>query len=262
MSLATVLKQIKNHPLSKGWAGRAIAELGEALQDYIDELGETLQDYVDDEVTLSFIDSDDALTVDNDGNVAGLSSAITLANSVKAAMNVHFADETEHTAGAQEAVATADATDLTSLIALITAIITAYAAHDDDAILAEGWAYHIAQGTERALASEVAPTDLGECITRINDIKAKLNLHMADGTAHTDGDSPQEATADAAVGAAVSVAVSGALADDKVVWGVLDGGTGSVTGVSAVAGSDAVVFTFSANPQDDTIISYMVIRQG
>lgn len=217
---------------------------------------ESVKAYVDNLI----IDSDDALTVDDDGNVAGLSSAIALANAVKATMNVHYADETEHTAGAQTAISTTDATDVTTLIALITAMMTSYIAHDDDAILTESWAYHIAQGTEKALASAVPPTTLAECVTRVNDIKAKLNDHMDDAVCHTDGDSPQESTSDGAMGAAVDVTVSGATSGDVVTWGILDSGTGTVTGVSGVAGTDKVTFTFSADPQADTIISYLVLR--
>lgn len=206
------------------------------------------------------VGADDGLTVDDDANVAGLSSAITLVNSVKSTINTHYADATEHTSGQQTAIAGADATDLASILSLTGEMLTSYAAHDDDAILAAAWAYHVAQGTERALVSAVTPTTLAEAITRLNDLKAKLNLHMADGTAHADGDTPSVATADAAMGAAVNVPVSGAVSGDLVVWGILNGGSGSVTGVSAVADTDQVLFTFSADPQADTIISYLVIR--
>lgn len=211
-------------------------------------------------VAMGFIGSDDALTVDNDLNIAGLSSTIALANSIKSTMNTHYADATEHTSGVQTAVSTADATDLASILALTGAMLTSYAAHDDDAILAAAWAYHVAQGTERALASEVAPTTLTEAIARLNDLKAKLNLHMADGVSHTVGDTPAVATADSAMGAAVNHVVTGAATGDLITWGILDGGTGTVTGVSAVPGTDNVVFTFSADPQADTIISYMIVR--
>jgi acetylornithine deacetylase/succinyl-diaminopimelate desuccinylase-like protein len=60
--------------------------------------------------------------------------------------------------------------------------------------------------------------------------------------------------------AAEVVTVSGAAVGDKVVWGILDDGTNNVTGVSAVAGSGNVTFTFSGDPGNDTIISYMVLR--
>ena len=49
---------------------------------------------------------------------------------------------------------------------------------------------------------------------------------------------------------------------DNVVWGILDSGTGAVTGVSAVAGTDSITFDFSADPQDDCIINYAVFREA
>ena len=217
---------------------------------------ESIKAYVDN----FLIGADDGLTVDDDGNVAGLASVLLLANSVRTTLDVHYADVTEHTSGAQTAIAAATATDLTSAITLITEMLTSYAAHDDDAILAAAWAYHVAQGTEKALASVAAPTTLAECITRANDLKAKINDHMDDATAHADGDTAQIATADAAMGAAVDVTLSGATSGDAVVWSILNDGTGNVTGVSAVAGTDKVTFTFSADPQADTIISYLVLR--
>jgi hypothetical protein len=204
---------------------------------------------------------DDALTVDNDGNVAGLSSSIALANALKATYNTHFNDTTEHTGTAVgSAVAAADATDLASLITLTTEILSDYDTHDDDAEQAAP-TYHPAQEAgDASLASAVAPTTLAECITRLNDAKAKINTHVVDGTAHTDGDSGTESTSDAAMGAAVEHTVSDALSGDYVIWGILDSGSGSVTGVSAVAGTDKITFTFSANPQADTIVSYAVLR--
>ena len=48
---------------------------------------------------------------------------------------------------------------------------------------------------------------------------------------------------------------------DQVSWAVLNDGTGNVTGVSAVAADGGVTFTFSADPQDDAIISYIVAAQ-
>lgn len=119
-----------------------------------------------------------------------MNSAIRLANNLKAVINVHFADETEHTAGAQAAITAADATDLTTLIALVTALLAAYAIHDADVELGSGWAYHVAQeGADESLASEVAPTTVAECKTRLTDLLDVFDDHQADGTAHTDGDS-------------------------------------------------------------------------
>ena len=52
----------------------------------------------------------------------------------------------------------------------------------------------------------------------------------------------------------------GVLPGDSVSWSILDSGTGTVTGVSAVAGTAGITFTFSADPQNDAIISYSVFR--
>ncbi|RLD04573.1 MAG: hypothetical protein DRI65_10460, partial [Chloroflexota bacterium] len=51
-----------------------------------------------------------------------------------------------------------------------------------------------------------------------------------------------------------------ALPGDVVVWNVIDGGTGTVTGVSAVAGTGGFTLTFDADPQNDAIVSYAVFR--
>ena len=71
-----------------------------------------------------------------------------------------------------------------------------------------------------------------------------------------------DATTTAGGAAAEVVSVAGVLAGDKVVWSILDAGTNSVTGVSAVAGAGQITFTFSGDPAADTIISYLVLRQG
>ncbi len=127
-----------------------------------------------------------------------LTTPIALANSLKTVMNAHAADAVEHTAAddVNFPVATAAASDITTLIALTTALLTAYDAHDADA---EGAVptYHTAQEAgDHSLASAVAPTTAGECVTRLLDLKAKYNAHDADATAHTTGSTHQEATAD------------------------------------------------------------------
>ena len=134
---------------------------------------------------------------------SGLDSAILLANSLKTVSNTHAADATEHTGstGADVTnypITAADASNLATLITLVTALLTAYDAHDADAELGAAWVFHAGQeNADASLASAVAPTTLDECVTKLNDLKAKLNTHVADSTnAHTDGDSGVEATAD------------------------------------------------------------------
>ena len=130
----------------------------------------------------------------------GLDSAIDLANALKATWNAHLADATEHTASvdAVNTTAAADATDLTSLITLTTELLVDYAAHDGDVDEVTP-TYHAATSTLNNLASAAAPTTLAECITRLNDIKAKYNLHEADSTSHGVGSENTESTDNAAV---------------------------------------------------------------
>lgn len=210
------------------------------------------------------ITSDEAKTTSREENVDGLSSAIALANSLKTIMNAHAADAAEHTSGVDAAnfpIVAANATDTTDLITLVTELLTAYDVHDDDAELGAAWLYHVAQEAgDHSLASAVAPTTLQECITRLNDIKAKYNAHDADGTAHTTGSTHQEATADAAYGVTIFVSEADVLSGDVVIWSILDSGTGTVVGASAVAGAAGVTFGFDADPQNDCIISYAVFR--
>ena len=119
-----------------------------------------------------------------------------LANALKIAMNAHAADAAEHATAADTVnypVATADATTLTTLYALVGALLTAYDAHDTDAELGAAWAYHIAQETsDHSLASAVAPTTEAESLTKLTDLLSKYNAHDADSTCHTTGSLHQE----------------------------------------------------------------------
>jgi len=201
-------------------------------------------------------------TMSREDNIAGLSSAIALANALKATVNVHYADfgvSGEEHATEDTAIASADADSLVSLITLTSEIQDSYVAHDADAALGSP-VFHQAQTSANSLASAVNPADLEDCVSVLNDIKAKLNLHMADSTSHSAGDSPAEAEDDAAFGAANLVAVPGAISGDVVVFGIVNSGSGSVEGVSAVASTDEITFTFSADPQNDAIISYIIFR--
>lgn len=202
-------------------------------------------------------------TMTREENVAGLSSAITLANEIRTDFIAHAADE-RHTNGAQDtsAIPTA-ATDLATLKTLAGALLTAYAAHNADMILDADWEYHTAQGKNSALTSAVAPTTLAECITRLNDLKEKYNDHEDETAGHANGDSVaanQVAATDADYGDTNRVPVAGVTTGDVVWWSILNDGTGNVTGVSATAGAGYIDFKFSADPENDTIISYIVVR--
>jgi len=122
-----------------------------------------------------------------------LASDILLANDLKAKMNAHAADATEHTTHIDATnfpVTTADAsgtgpTGINSLITLTTSLLTAYAAHEADAALSSGWAFHKAQETaSHALLSAAAPTNYTECHQRLMDLQVKFTAHDADTGAH------------------------------------------------------------------------------
>lgn len=127
-----------------------------------------------------------------------LTTPIALANSLKTVMNAHAADGVEHAAAddVNFPVATADADDITTLIALTAALLTAYDGHDADAEAGSPTYHDATEAGDHSLASAVAPTTAGECVTRLLDLKAKYNAHDADATAHDTGSQHQETTAD------------------------------------------------------------------
>ena len=210
---------------------------------------------------------DDAMTTSRDMNVAGLASAITLATELRTDYSAHVADYGEsteehkalHTAG-QLAATSVVPYNLTTLLALVNDLTAKYTLHNTDAIAASP-TYHQVQGTTHALDAVTTVATLADAISRLNDIQAKFNLHDADATAHTTGSKYQIAATDAALGAAIFVPMANVKAGDMVSWAILKAGTGTVTGVSAVANNGGVTFTFSADPQDDAIISYCVAAE-
>ena len=210
---------------------------------------------------------DDAMTTSRDMNVAGLASAITLATELRTDYSAHVADyggslqehEALHTAG-QLAATSVVPYNLATLLALVNDLTAKYTLHNTDAI-AESPTYHQAKGTTHALAAVTTVATLADAITRLNDIKAKFNAHDADSTAHTTGSKYQIAATDAALGAAIFVPMANVKAGDMVSWAILKAGSGTVTGVSAVASNGGVTFTFSADPQNDAIISYCVAAE-
>lgn len=214
---------------------------------------------------------EDALTTSRDLNVAGLASAITLATELRTDYAAHVADVTAgevtgehkalHAAG-QLAAASVVPYNLASVLVLTNDLTAKYTLHNTDAIAATP-TYHQAQDTTHALAATTAVTTLAGALTRLNDIKAKYNAHDAESTAHTTGSLYQIAAADVALGVAIKVTtgMENVKAGDLVSWSILKSGTGTVTGVSAVASAGGVTFTFSADPQDDAIISYCVAAE-
>jgi hypothetical protein len=208
--------------------------------------------------------TEDALTTSREENIAGLASAIALANTLKTHLNAHGADGTDHTTHIDDTnfpVTAPDATNISTLLTLVGSMLIKYAAHEADAALVSGWAFHKAQeAISHALASAVAPTTLQQAITRLNDLQTKYNSHDADASAHGIGSQHQDASPAAAYGTAILIMVAGVLAGDQIVWGIINKGTGNVNGVSAVPGSGIITFTFSADPQNDAVINYAVFR--
>jgi len=204
-----------------------------------------------------------AKTTSREENIAGLSSAITLANALKVTLNTHAADATEHTTAADATnfpLTSADASNLVTLITLTGEMLTDYEAHNDDAVLGSSWAFHEAQQAGNGVASAVAPVTLQECVTKLNDLKAKYNTHEGSATSHLVGGAQTEAASDTAYGNSILVLASGVSSGDSVLWGILNNGTGSVTGTSVSSASGELTFVFSADPQNDCVINYVVFR--
>jgi hypothetical protein len=129
-----------------------------------------------------------------------LLAAIALANSLKTVMNAHAADATEHPGGADNVnfpVATADASTLTTLLALTEDLIIAYDGHDGDAEAGSPTYHQATEASDHSINPTTAPTTLLGTIDRLNELKSRYNGHDADATAHDTGGTHQEATADA-----------------------------------------------------------------
>jgi len=122
-------------------------------------------------------------------------------NALKVTMNAHFADAggggEEHLV-ADGAITEADATDLDSFVTLGLAIGSAYFDHEADAKEVTP-TFHQATSSEDNSLDDLSTTlfTVSEMIRRLNDLKAKYNLHDADTVAHTDGSTHQETTEDA-----------------------------------------------------------------
>jgi len=96
-------------------------------------------------------------------------------------------------------VSTTDATDSASLYTLTDALVAAYELHDADVEKGSAWTYHCGtEGGNYSLTSLAAADSVSDAFSRLNDLKSKLNSHMADATPHVDADSPVEGQTDAA----------------------------------------------------------------
>lgn len=265
VGLGTVIQDLQNGVLAAGSVSTAELAADAVTNEKLADTAVSLEN-LDSGLAVSnlllAVSVDDSKVTSVEENVAGLSSAIALANELRTDYTAHIADTSDHTAAADSVnvLSEPEASDLASLIDLVTDLLSAYDAHDADAEEVAP-SYHAAtEAGDHSLASAVAPTTLAECITRLNDLKAKYNAHDADNTAHGVGSQHQIAAADAANGAAILVADANVASGDLVCFAILDDGTNNVTGVSAVAAAGGITFTFSGDPGDDAIISYIAVR--
>jgi len=104
-----------------------------------------------------------------------LATVITLANSLKARMNVHLASEGVtgfHAAASAETIAAVDATDQGTANTLLNELKADYNTH-----LSES-GVHLNNDSSNAVSATDA-TDLASSITLANEIKADFNAHSA-----------------------------------------------------------------------------------
>jgi len=103
-----------------------------------------------------------------------LTWAMYRANEYKAAFNTHLASTVFHTAAdAVNPIVAADATDLATLITLLTEFRANYEAHR---ILVGGGPVHGSADSTNAITAPV-PTDLDTCVTLVKDIILQYEAH-------------------------------------------------------------------------------------
>lgn len=114
-----------------------------------------------------------------------LDEAIALANSIKSVFNAHLADATVHDgADAANPVATANATDLATLIALANSIRTKYTAHRQ-----VGAGVHNSADTTNVVDAQLATaTDLASAIAILKDVRDVYEAHRVNATHHNSAD--------------------------------------------------------------------------
>lgn len=137
-----------------------------------------------------------ATTVTHSGNARSSGSdvwsldttlAVALVNDTRTQYIAHIADATEHTTAADgvNLCTVGAATDWDSAYLLAVELMTRYTLHNADANLVAGWAYHAAQNVLDHNLTFVAIARTSAAVTAaMNEIKAQLNAHDADGTSH------------------------------------------------------------------------------
>lgn len=103
---------------------------------------------------------------------------VTMANELKADINIHFADSVAHNTAVPAAVATATATNTATAITLLNALKTAYNAH----LTASN--VHYTNDSTNSVSAATA-TDEATAITMANEMKGDFNAHVASAPAGT-----------------------------------------------------------------------------
>lgn len=117
---------------------------------------------------------------------------ITLANDIKAKYNAHIADTGEHSSAGSNTVTAANASDFDTLLTLGQELLTKYELHLDNTAIHPSTVASADRLEERTFET------IYGLATALADMKAKLNQHDADSTAHTSGASSHQVTAPAA----------------------------------------------------------------
>jgi hypothetical protein len=99
-------------------------------------------------------------------------TSVTLANDIKAALNLHFADSVAHSTALSAAIATADATDVTTAITLGNACKAAFNTHRTESNV------HFNNDSTNAVAATNA-SDQSSLNTLLNEMKGDINAHLA-----------------------------------------------------------------------------------
>lgn len=119
-----------------------------------------------------------------------LFAAMALANDIKAKYNLHIVDDNGGGAGSGpnrhvvndtfNPTSSPAATDLITLITLVTELLTDYNAHQNNT----GGAFHGSVVAAETLFTTKAPRSLSECLERLDDLRTRYVAHEANAAPH------------------------------------------------------------------------------
>lgn len=119
-----------------------------------------------------------------------LFAAINLANDIKTKYNLHRVDNNgggtgsgpdRHTANdTTNSISSVNASDLTSLIVLVTELLTDYNAHQNNS----GGSFHGSVVAAETVLNLTPPRTLSDCLARLDDLRTKYVAHEANATPH------------------------------------------------------------------------------